>query len=297
MIYTSLEQRTAQGYQDLFPRFIPDGQAPVSVSEQKEFYDRMEKLYQLAYDEPQLFVPTLHEDETPPPLYCGVSDPKREIQKHMKKFRKSVDSLVMQMYLMGANKEFKLDRRQKAILSRLGNDAFHRLTSWMNGHGYKSFDIYDTTASNCTFSLTYANPEWSNESPTGGVEYKIKHTGISMRYEPYSGEPWILGVCIPGGMKVYLEHFDEMPAGVQAFVMSHIKRCDGCRYCVQTDKTGNRPLAKISVQCEGKAYSLCPYFPGYRFWWTSMDDTLADHIIGLLSFMDRFADNKSNVRN
>lgn len=347
MIYTSLEQRTAQGYQDLFPRFIPDRQAPVSVSEQKEFYDRMEKLYQLAYDEPQLFVPTLHEDDTPPPLYCGVSDPKREIQKHMKNFRKSVDSLVMQMYLMGANKEFKLDRRQKAILSRMGieeftglppawvwmaekehlerfqtpsrfahccfrddysytadiyekafgNDAFHRLTSWMNGHGYKSFDIYDTTASNCTFSLTYANPEWSNESPTGGVEYKIKHTGISMRYEPYSGEPWILGVCIPGGMKVYLEHFDEMPAGVQAFVMSHIKRCDGCRYCVQTDKTGNRPLAKISVQYEGKAYSLCPYFPGCRFWWTSMDDTLADHIIGLLSFMDRFADNKSNVRN
>ena len=162
----------------------------------------------------------------------------------------------------------------------------------MNDRGYKSFDIYDATASDCKYSLTYANPVWSNEFPKGGCEYKIKHTGISMRYEPYSSESWILGVCIPGGMKVYLEHFDEMPAGLQGFVISRVKRCDGCRYCVQTDKTGNRPLAKISVQYEGNAYSLCPYYPGYRFWWTSMDDTLADHIIVLLGFMDRFADNK-----
>ena len=127
MVYTSLEQRAAQGYLDLFPPFIPDGQAPVSVSEQKEFYDRMEKLYRLAYGEPQLFVPTLHEDDTPPPLYSGVSDPKREIQNHMKKFCKSVDSMVMQMYLMGANKEFKLDRRQKVILSRLEIADFTKL--------------------------------------------------------------------------------------------------------------------------------------------------------------------------
>ena len=32
-----------------------------------------------------------------------------------------------------------------------------------------------------------------------------------------------LGVCIPGGMKLYLEHFDEMPEHVQDFVMSRIK--------------------------------------------------------------------------
>ena len=99
-------------------------------------------------------------------------------------------------------------------------------------------------------------------------------------------------MCIPGGMKLFLEHFDEMPEHVQDFVMSRIKRCDGCRYCVQTDKTGKRPFARIAVQYADKKYNLCPYYPGYSFWWTSIDDTLAGNIIGLLGFMDKFIGNK-----
>lgn len=348
MTYTSLEQRAAQGYLDLFPQFIPDGQAPVSVTEQKAFYDLMEELYRLAYDEPQLFVPKLHDHDMPPALYSGASDPGREVQALMKKFRKSVDAVVQMMFLMGRGEEVKLNGRQKAVLSRLGiddvtklppawvwmakkenlarfetpsrfahccfrenytytvdiyekafgNEAFHRLKSWMDDHDYRPFDIFDTTASDCRFSLTYANPAWSAEPPHGGFEYKIRHTGISMRYEPCINSPWIIGVCIPGGMKRYLEHFDEMPANVQDFVISRVKRCDGCRYCVQTDKTGKRPFARIAVQYEGKAYTLCPYYPGYSFWWTGIDDTLSDYIIGLLSFMDRFADGgKMNQKN
>lgn len=339
MVYTSLEQRAAQGYLDLFPQFIPDSQAPVSVSEQRAFYDLMERFYRLAYEEPQLFVPRLHEDSALPGLFSSASDPGREAQNHMKKFRKMLDSTVMQMYLCGAKKEYRLDRRQKAILARLGiedyenlpaawvwmaekehlerfqspsrfahccfradyaytveiyekafgNEAFHRLTGWMAEHGYRTFDIYDTTASGCKFALTYANPAWGKERPRGGFEYKIKHTGISLRYEPYCRDPWIFGVCIPGGMKPYLEHFQEMPAAVRDFVMSRVKRCDGCRYCVQTDKTGKRPLARIPVQYGGEEHALCPYYPGYRFWWTGIDEALADDIIGLLSFMDRFA--------
>lgn len=339
MVYRSLEQRAAQGYLDLFPQFIPDSQAPVSVSEQRAFYDLMERFYRLAYEEPQLFVPRLHEDSALPGLFSSASDPGREAQNHMKKFRKMLDSTVMQMYLCGAKKEYRLDRRQKAILARLGiedyenlpaawvwmaekehlerfqspsrfahccfradyaytveiyekafgNEAFHRLTGWMAEHGYRTFDIYDTTASGCKFALTYANPAWGKERPRGGFEYKIKHTGISLRYEPYCRDPWIFGVCIPGGMKPYLEHFQEMPAAVRDFVMSRVKRCDGCRYCVQTDKTGKRPLARIPVQYGGEEHALCPYYPGYRFWWTGIDEALADDIIGLLSFMDRFA--------
>ncbi len=339
MTYSSLEQRAAQGYLDLFPQFIPDEQAAVSVSDQKEFYDLMKTLYRLAYDEPQLFVPGLHEDSILPGLYSSASDPGREAQSHMKKFCKAVDAMVMQMYLMGAKKEFRLNRRQKAILAKLDMEdlakippawvwmaereelerfqmpsrfahccfredytyaveiyakafetkAFRRLTDWMTEHGYKPFDIYDTTASNCKLALTYANLAWSKEQPRGGFEYKIKHTGIALRYEPYCKDPWIFGVCIPGGMKRYLENFGEMPSHVQDFVMSRVKRCDGCRYCVQTDKTGKRPLARIYVQHEGREHGLCPYYPGYSFWWTAMDDALVDNIIGLLAFMDRFA--------
>lgn len=96
-------------------------------------------------------------------------------------------------------------------------------------------------------------------------------------------------MCIPGGMKLYLEHFEEMPSSVRDFVMSRVKRCDGCRYCVQTDKSGKRPLARIPVQYGGEEHGLCPYYPGYRFWWSDIDEALADNIIGLLDFMDRFA--------
>ena len=342
LTYTSLEQRTAQGYLDVFPLFIPEESASVSIEEQKEFYDIMKKLYKLAYVEPQLFVPKLHEDDVPPMLFSGRSDSEQETLTNMKKFRKSVDTLIWQMYLMGIGSEYTLNTRQKKILAGLGiadftklspvwewmakkehlerfeqpsrfahccfreeylyaadifekafdNTAFGKLKGWMTAHGYKPFQICNTTASDCKLSLTYANPSWSEETPRGGFEYKIKHTGISMRYEPCCKEPWILGVCIPGGMKLFLEHFDEMPEHVQDFVMSRIKRCDGCRYCVQTDKTGKRPFARIAVQYAEKEYKLCPYYPGYSFWWTSIDDTLADNIIGLLGFMDKFIGNK-----
>jgi|GEM_PF-3305021 hypothetical protein len=152
-MYKSLEQRMAQSYLDLFPAFIPDQDAEVGVLEQEEFYLLMKKLYELAYDEPSLFVPVLHED-----------------------------------------------------------------------------DAYPT------------------------------------RYKTGYGKP-----------------------ALQDFVLSKTKKCNQCRYCVQTDKTGTRPLAYVKVSRDGNSYALCPYFPGYRFCFTSLDGETADKIIERLDFMDGFA--------
>jgi hypothetical protein len=74
----------------------------------------------------------------------------------------------------------------------------------------------------------------------------------------------------------------------KSFVINHTKKCDGCRYCVQTDKTGSRPLASIQVIYEQKKYNLCPYFPGYCYSWTNINDDLVDQLIEMLSFMDKF---------
>lgn len=134
MTYTSLEQRTAQGYLDVFPLFIPEESASVSIEEQKEFYDIMKKLYKLAYDEPQLFVPKLHEDAVPPMLFSGRSDSEQETLTNMKKFRKSVDTLIWQMYLVGIGSEYTLNTRQKKILAGLGIADFTKLSpawEWM----------------------------------------------------------------------------------------------------------------------------------------------------------------------
>jgi hypothetical protein len=174
----------------------------------------------------------------------------------------------------------------------LGEKVFRRLEDWMISHGYKAYDIYNTDWADYRLTLTYANPAWGKERPNGGYEYKIRHTGISVQYDSYVRNPVSFGLCIPYGLKLFLENFNSMDENVKDFVVNHTKKCDGCRYCVQTDKTSTRPLACIPVTYNRSDYKLCPYFPGYGFSWTSIDDNLVDNIIALLSFMDGFAKQK-----
>lgn len=123
----------------------------------------------------------------------------------------------------------------------LGEAPFRRLEKWMMDHGYRAYDTYNTQWPDYQLTLCYANPAWGDERPRGGNAYKIKHTGICAQFDAYVDEPVSLGLCIPSGMKPYLAHFDQMPPKVQAFVMERTKKCDGCRYCVQTDKTAAGP--------------------------------------------------------
>ena len=170
----------------------------------------------------------------------------------------------------------------------LGETPFKRLEQWMLSQGYKRYDIYNTTASDCNLSFTIANPKWSDEPPRGGFEYKIKHTGIAAQFDYYVKNPTVIGLCIPNGMKLYLEHFSSMDKSLQEFVTARTKKCDMCRYCVQTDKTGTRALARTKVKFDGKEFLLCNYYPGYYYSWAEIDDSLADMLIKMLSFMDSF---------
>ncbi len=338
MAYASLEQRMARSYLDLFPRFIPDEAAPVSVREQERLYTLMKSLYRLAFDEPLLFVPALHGDDAYPNRFHKASYGKPELQLNMKKFIKAMNALLQNMFQAGQNPDVKWNKRQKAILEKLGigdfsdlppawvwmstrpdasltafsyclfqkdypyttdiyakllgESPFRRLESWMLENGYQRYDLYDVTASDCKLSLTYANPLWGKEPPNGGFEYKIKHTGISVRYDYYTTQPTVLGLCIPNGLKDFLTAFDSMDDNLQEFVVERTKKCDGCRYCVQTDKTGTRPFAYIPVIYEQKTHSLCPYFPGYHYCWTALDDGLIERLISFLAFMDRYQSRK-----
>ena len=175
----------------------------------------------------------------------------------------------------------------------LGEIAFKKLENWMLEQGYKRFNIYDVTASDCKLSLTIANPKWSDSTPNGGFEYKINHTGISARFDPYIANPPVFGLCIPKGlMKVLVESFDLMDEQLKSFFISRTTKCHNCKYCIQTDKTGTRPKAYIPVKHEDKEYPLCTYFPGYNYCWTHIDDDLAEKLIKMLSFMDMFSSKK-----
>jgi hypothetical protein len=324
----------AQAYIDLLPSFVPDENAPVSISEQERFYTLIKSLYQLAFDEPLLFAASLHADDAYPYRYKKAYN-KPQLIIDMRKFTKSLDGLLKAMFLLGRGEDVKLNNKQKAVLSRLGIDdltalpaawkwmsakdnanaaafshclfdanypytsdiyarllgepGFKRLEQWMLAQGYKRYNVYSVTASDCNLTLSIVNPQWSPEPPRGGFEYKIKHTGIAAQYDDYTRNPASFGLCVPGGMKPYLESFDSMGEELQAFVVKKTKKCDKCGYCVQTDKTGNRPHSHTAVTYEGKEYRLCNYFPGYTYCWKSIDDGLADMLIKMLSFMDQFS--------
>ena len=339
MTYTYLEQRMAKAYLAMLPAFVPDEQAEVSIAEQLEFYDLIKKLYQLLFDEPSLIVPTLHEDDAFPTRYKkGYGKP--DLQVNMSKYKKAMETLLQNMFLIGQGTDVKLNKRQLKILDLLGIDdftklptawtwmskrpganqtafayclfnknyaystyvysrllgekVFRRLEDWMISQGYKAYDIYKTDWVDYRLTLTYANPAWGKERPNGGFEYKIRHTGISAQYDSYVSNPVSLGLCIPYGLKHFLENFNSMSNNVKDFVVKCTKKCDRCRYCVQTDKTGMRPLAYIPITHDQLKYMLCPYFPGYNYSWTSIDDNLVDNIIALLTFMDGFTKNMFN---
>jgi len=343
MVFTSLEQRMAQTYIDMFPKFIPDKDAQIDIAEQERFYNIMKNLYQLAFNEPLLFVPTLHEDDAYPNRFNKSSYGKPELYINMRKFLKSIEALLLNMYALGKNINVNINKVQLEILSKLGinelnnlppawiwmanrpesnisefkyclfdrnyiytkdiyanllgESSFKNLDNWMISHGYRRHDIYNITASDCKLSLTYANPLWNKNPPSGGFEYKIKHTGISIRYDQYFKNPTVFGLCIPTGwLKVFLNNFNSMEINTQKFIISHNKKCNGCRYCVQTDKTNTRPFAYVTINYEGINNNLCTYFPGYSYCWTSINDELAKQIIDILTFMDKYIPEEKVVK-
>jgi len=131
MIIKSLEQRMAQSYIDMLPSYIPDENAPVSVGEQKCFYEIMSDLYKLAFNEPLLFVSKLHEDDAYPSRYKKPYG-KPNLILDMKKFTKAVDSLLQNMFLLGKTGDVEMNKRQLTILSRLGiYDTDNLPSAWL----------------------------------------------------------------------------------------------------------------------------------------------------------------------
>lgn len=165
-------------------------------------------------------------------------------------------------------------------------DAFRRLIGWLSGHGYSRFILSDTPASDDKHALTYANLAFHREPPRGGFEYGVKHTGVSMRHDYYAQNPAVLGLLIPGGMRPHLLRFAEMGETLQSFVMERARRCDGCGYCVQTDKTGKKPRACVPIEHGGATHSLCTYFPGFSYCVTALSGPIVERMISFLAFMD-----------
>ena len=140
--------------------------------------------------------------------------------------------------------------------------------------GYKRIDCKDGKI----ISLDYVKQYGKKDGPVKMSWADKGHCGIELTFEDLRLEPYFIWLRMPE-FKSVLEHCSEFPADVSDFIAKSTKTCDGCRYCIQTDKTGKRPLAAISVNNEMK----CPYFPSFGMNWRFLDGKLAGDI---LKFID-----------
>ena len=108
--------------------------------------------------------------------------------------------------------------------------------------------------------------------------------GLSIEYDWIRKDPLLFGLRIPE-FKTLVQHFDAMPKQVQDFVVRQTKHCDNCGYCTQTDQTGKRKPAFLTVEHNGR-HDLCLMFPGFAYTWQSLDDSLASDMRTFLTFVD-----------
>ena len=79
--------------------------------------------------------------------------------------------------------------------------------------------------------------------------------------------------------------FSSMSYGLKQLIMDKASRCSGCRYCVQTDKSGTKPLAVSHVSYNGNDKAICSYYPFWSLHEVGSDRS--DQLIELMSIAER----------
>lgn len=140
--------------------------------------------------------------------------------------------------------------------------------------GYQRIDCFDGKRVCVDFVKQYGK----KDEPLKQAWAERTHAGLSVSFEELRLEPCFVWLRLPM-FKTLLTRAGEMPETAARFIAQNTKTCDGCRYCVQTDKTGERPLAAIKVLGKPK----CPMFPGFSFNWRALPPELSE---GMLSVLD-----------
>ena len=171
------------------------------------------------------------------------------------------------------------------IYSRLSNDekAFKALESFLVENNYRRMDNRDNKV-NLDYFKEYDKKENALKEAWG----ERTHGGFSAQYDPLMGSPPLYSLRVPYYRKL-LEESGKMGGDVKDFVTKKGKKCDNCRYCVQMDKTGKRPLAFVKVD----KHNMCTYFPGFMYCWENLDQPLVQNMIAFLTFADEILNDKA----
>jgi hypothetical protein len=162
---------------------------------------------------------------------------------------------------------------------------FDRLIDFLEQNGYHRIDNkeYDNSISLDKIK-SYGDPDDKVKSAWA----ERTHGGIEVIYEELGRNQFTIALRLPY-FKEILQNSDRMNERVKDFVVSTNRKCDGCRFCIQTDKTGKRPLAFLPFEDQ----KLCPLFPSFQYRWKTLDHKTVDNFIEMLNFIDDlFAENR-----
>lgn len=101
-----------------------------------------------------------------------------------------------------------------------------------NGYILSNEDLKDKTR--------YSYVKWLKE-------YSDKETASARIYFNWrKNKQLIFEFKIPR-FRLLLEKYSDMESNLQGFIFNHLKTCDGCSYCTQTDKSGKRNRFGVKI--------------------------------------------------
>lgn len=156
--------------------------------------------------------------------------------------------------------------------------AFDKLILFLEENNYLRIDNKEY---NNQISLDYIKNYGNINDELKGAWAERTHGGIEVVYDEIRKNQPVFSLRIPYFNDLLMQS-DKMNIQVKNFILNTSKKCDNCRYCVQTDKTGKRLL--ICVDIDG--IKMCPLFCGFQYRWKTIDNELAENMIEMLMFID-----------
>jgi len=314
--FDNLSQRCVYYFLVTYPSFYPVKSDKADESEQKAAYDFILNIYKNLYDDPMLLkikpVPDDALNEWQPQKEKPGLAPKlrgiiKKINGFIKQFHQDIsDGTPINkniLCLAGENIPIhglkllaEISKDNYIYFSRgifdpaapwtrevFGNmfenrDAFDKLLDFIETNHYTRVDNKDL---NHGISLDYIKNYGSPDDMLKWAWAERTRGGIEIVYEEILKNQPLLTMRIPYFAEI-LKNADKMNERVRNFIISQSKKCDNCRYCVQTDKTGKRPLSFISV---GEK-QICPLFCGFQYRWKILENETVENIIAMLEFID-----------
>ena len=188
---------------------------------------------------------------------------------------------IQKLYLLFSRGVFDIEAPwSREVFGNMLSDRrpFNRLIDFLERNGYQRIDNKEYVNN---ISLDYIKNYGDPGDEVKPAWAERTHSGIEVIYEELRKNQFTIALRLPY-FKEILQNSDRMNERVKRFILTTNRKCDGCRYCVQTDKSGKRPLSFFTFENE----KLCPLFPGFQYRWKTLDDRIVDDLIEMLNFID-----------